>query len=93
MVPVLEDVARKLNIAPDALWQESLSAYITRELRLIDLDIADLQDRYGVASPEELKARIDSGDVYSHPAWEDMIEWENLVAYRARLIELQASLT
>ncbi len=92
MVPVLEDVAQKLNIAPDALWQESLNAYIVRELRLIDLDIADLQDRYDVASPDELKAKIDAGDIYSHPAWEDMIEWENLTAYRTQLIQLQASL-
>jgi hypothetical protein len=91
MIPVLEDVAQKLDITPDTLWQESLNAYIARELRLIDLDVADLRDRYGVASPEELKERIDSGDVYSHPAWEDMIEWENLEAYRKRLNQLQAS--
>ncbi|HID51526.1 MAG TPA: hypothetical protein EYP41_05760 [Anaerolineae bacterium] len=68
MIPVLEDVAQKLDIAPDALWQESLNAYIARELRLIDLDVADLRDLYGVASPEESRERIDSGNVYSHPA-------------------------
>lgn len=93
MIPVLEDAAQELNIAPDSLWRESLGAYIARELRLTDLDIADLQDRYGVLSPEELKAKIDSGDIYSHPAWEEMIEWENLAAYRTRLARLQSSLT
>lgn len=93
MIPVLETVAQELNIAPDALWQESLSAYISRELRLTEMDIADLQDRYGVASPEELKAKIESGEIYSHPAWEEMIEWENLVAYQERLNHLQALLT
>lgn len=92
MFPALEDVAQELNIAPDSLWRESLDAYIARELRLTEMDIADLQDRYGVASPEELKAKIDSGDIYSHPVWEEMIEWENLVAYRARLTQLQDSL-
>ncbi|MCP4359599.1 MAG: hypothetical protein GY796_16450 [Chloroflexi bacterium] len=59
---------------------------------MTELDIADLQDRYSVVSPEELKAKIDSGDFYSHPAWEEMIEWENLVAYQKRLTQLQASL-
>jgi hypothetical protein len=93
MFPVLEDVAQKLNIAPDSLWRESLDAYMVRELRLTELDIADLQDRYGVVSPEELKAKIDSCDIYSHPAWEEMIEWENLAAYRERLTQLQASLS
>ena len=92
MFPVIEDVAQELNIAPDSLWQESLDAYIVRELRLTDLDVADLQDRYGVVSPEKLKAKIDSGDIYSHPAWEEMIEWENLAAYQVRLTRLQASL-
>jgi hypothetical protein len=93
MIPVLEDVAQKLNIAPDSLWRESLDAYIARELRLTEMDIADLQDRYGVASPEELKAKIDSGQIYSHPAWEEMIEWENLATYQERLTQLQASLS
>ncbi|MBE2197244.1 MAG: hypothetical protein IAE79_01460 [Anaerolinea sp.] len=92
MFPALEDVAQELNVAPESLWQESLGAYLTRELRLTDLDIADLQDRYGVISPEELKAKIDSGDIYSHPAWEEMIEWENMVAHRGRLLQLETSL-
>ncbi|MCP4422974.1 MAG: hypothetical protein GY803_00635 [Chloroflexi bacterium] len=92
MFPVLEAVAQELNIDPDALWQESLSAYLARELRLTELDISDLQDRYGVVSPKELKAKIDSGDIYSHPAWEELIEWENLAAYQMRLNQLRDSL-
>jgi len=92
MFPVFEDVAQELNLAPDTLWRESLKAYIARELRLVDLDIADIQDRYGVTSPEQLKARIESGVIYSHPAWEELIEWENLAAYKARLTRLQALL-
>ncbi|MCP4422817.1 MAG: hypothetical protein GY805_39915 [Chloroflexi bacterium] len=92
MISVLEVVAQELNIAPDSLWQESLNAYLARELRLTELDISDLQDRYGVVSPEELKAKIDSGDIYSHPAWEELIEWENLAAYQMRLNQLRDSL-
>ena len=93
MFPVLEDVAQELNVAPDFLWQESFGAYTARELRLTDMDIADFQDRYGVGTPAELKAKIESGDIYSHPAWEELIEWENLVMYRTRMIRLQASFT
>ena len=92
MFPVLEDVAQELNVTPDFLWQESLGAYAARELRLTDMDIADFQDRYDVAAPEELKAKIDSGDIYSHPAWEELIEWENLAMYRTSMVRLQASL-
>lgn len=92
MFPVLEDIAQELNVDPDFLWQESLGAYADRELRLTDMDIADFQDRYDVTVPEELKAKIESGDIYSHPAWEELIEWENLAQYRARMVQLQASL-
>jgi hypothetical protein len=89
---MLENVAQELNIPPETLWRESLEAYIARESRLIELDTADFQDRYNVTSPEQLKAKIESGDIYSHPAWEELIEWENLLAYQERLEKLQASL-
>lgn len=92
MVPVLENVAQELNIPPERLWRKSLEAYLTHESRLIELDVADFRDRYGVASPAQLKAKIESGDIYSHPAWEDLIEWENLASYHERLQKLQTSL-
>ena len=57
------------------------------------LDIADLQDRYSVSTSAELVARIEQGQIYSHPAWEESIEWENLEAYIDRLIQLQAQVT
>jgi hypothetical protein len=92
MIPTLEEMAQELNIPPENLWKASLRAYIARELRLIELDIADLQDRYDVLTPKQLEASIQSGDIYSHPAWEELIEWENLLAHRERLGSLQASL-
>lgn len=92
MIPALEEVAHELNIPPENLWQESLRAYVARELRLVELDIADIQDRYDVLTPEQLEASIKSGDIYSHPAWEELIEWENLLAHRKRLRSLQTSL-
>lgn len=92
MLPALEEVAQELDKEPETLWRESLRAYISRELRLIHMDIIDLQDRYDVAEPDQLQARIESGEVYSHPAWEELIEWENLVRYQERLTRLQRSL-
>jgi hypothetical protein len=57
-----------------------------RELRLVEMDIADLQDRYSVTTTTELAVRIEDGEIHSHPAWEDLIEWQNLDAYKARLV-------
>lgn len=60
MVMALEQVAETLQIPPEYLWRQSLDAYILREKRLVQLDIADVQDRYGVSSVTELKRKIEN---------------------------------
>jgi len=81
----VERIARELNLPLDRLMQRSVDAFIRQEMRAAQMDIADLQDRYGVASISELRARIEKGKVHSHPAWEDSIEWEHLEAHLNRL--------
>jgi hypothetical protein len=93
MTIAIEKVARTLQISPEQLWRESLRAYISREKRLAQMDIADLQDRYGVSDLQELTACIKAGEIYSHPAWEDSIEWENLLAHIERLDQLRATVS
>lgn len=92
MTVAIEQIARELTLTPGELQRRSLEAFVERERRLAELDMADLQDRYGVATAAELARRIESGQVYSHPAWEEMIEWERLEAYVVRLNEWQAEL-
>ena len=91
MTLALDQVAQTLHLSPEKLWRESLRAYLLRQKRVLQIDIADLQDRYGVASATELAQRIERGDVYSHPAWEDLIEWENLLAHLEQLTQLEAT--
>lgn len=81
MTPVLEMIADDLVISPQELEFRSLLAFIERERRLTQMDIADLQERYGVEHASELSKRIENRQVYSHPAWEELIEWEQLEAY------------
>ena len=92
MALAIEQIAQKLNVPVEKLVQESLLAYVAQQERLTELDILDIRDRYKVATPEEFSAKIQAGEIYSHPAWEDLIEWEQLNAYRKRLSELRASL-
>jgi len=61
--------------------------------RLARLDIADLQDRYGVCTAAELSANIEQGTVHSHPAWEELIEWEQLETYLERLANASSTVT
>ncbi|HSN75341.1 MAG TPA: hypothetical protein VL334_09700 [Anaerolineae bacterium] len=93
MTDATEHIAKELTISRRELERRSLDAFIERELRLADLDIADLQDRYGVRTALDLANRIEIKAVYSHPAWEEMIEWERLEAYLQRLTGWQAQLS
>ncbi len=92
MTVAVELIAKELTISPRELERRSLDAFIERERRLVNLDIADLQDRYDVRTARDLAQRIEIKAVYSHPAWEEMIEWERLEAYLERLNQWQAEL-
>lgn len=92
MVIAVEKIAKELTVSPEELQRRSLQAFIERERRLVQLDIADLQDRYSVQTAAELAAEIEQGKVYAHPAWEESIEWDRLEAYLIRLAQWQAEL-
>lgn len=92
MTIAVEQIAQQLTVSLAELQHLSLHAYFEREQRLTRLDIADLQDRYTVRTAAELAANIEQGNVHSHPAWEELIEWEQLEAYFNRLTKLQAEL-
>jgi hypothetical protein len=85
----LETIAQELDVRTEDLLQRSISAFFVREIRLAEWDIADLKERYRVDSPARLEEKIKSKQIYSHPAWEDLIEWETLEAYISRLRALQ----
>ena len=85
MTAVLEMIADELVISAQELERRSLLAFIERERRLTQMDVADLQDRYSVQQASELAMKIENRQVYSHPAWEELIEWEQLEGYGARL--------
>lgn len=63
---------------PNDLIRNGLLSYVEREIRLAEEDIADFREKYLVFSRQKLLRKIKSGSVASHPAWEDLITWENL---------------
>ncbi len=85
---LIKEIAEQLQIPSKELVEGGAIAYLERELRLAERDIADLRDRYGVLSPEQLEQLITTGRVYSHPAWEDLIVWENTLHHMDKLNEL-----
>ena len=85
----VEDVARELNLQPPELLQRSLLAFIQHERRMAEWDMADLCERYAARSASELEQKIQARQVASHPAWEDMLEWQTLEQYLSRLSKLE----
>ena len=77
-----------MNLPAEDLAARSLQAYLRQEIRAVQMDVADLQDRYSVDSADALRAQIEQGKVHSHPAWEDAIEWENLQGHLNRLAKM-----
>lgn len=84
----IEQVASELRLPVDGLMQRSVRAFLLQEQRAVQMDIADFRDRYNVADVAELRRQIEQGETYSHPAWEDSIEWEQLETYRNQLEQL-----
>ena len=58
---------------------------IEKEIRLAELEIAEIRERYDVFSKESLYRAIQDGQIAGHPAWEDYIVWKNKEAHIARL--------
>jgi hypothetical protein len=81
----VDEISHRLNIPVEELLKESIVAYLEKELRLAEEDIADIRDRYDVISKEELEKKVKDGKIYSHPAWEDLITWENTESYISKI--------
>lgn len=83
-MPVTEDVIRKIaddtGISVNELTTSGLLALLREKKRTVMVERLELLDRYGVTSREELEKKIRNGEVPEHPAWEDLILFENLEA-------------
>ncbi len=75
------EISKKLGIPEKELVLKGIISFIEKEIRLSEEEIADLREKYDVATKEELYEKIKSKDVESHPAWEDYITWKNKEKY------------
>lgn len=87
----LKTVAERLAKPELEVMQQSLRAYLLREIGLIEAELQRYRERYSVFEPEELHNLIEVGAVPPHPAWEDYLEWQNGVDAVADLHELLLS--
>jgi len=81
----LKEVSKIVNIPPDELNTRGMLAFLEKEIRLSEMEIADLREKYDVATKDDLYKLIASKAINSHPAWEDYINWKNKDKYREEL--------
>ena len=82
-----ETIAPKLSLTPQELERESLREFLTHRLRLIESQIWELAQRFGVQTVIELDERIQRGDFHEGEAFEDYFEFDHLEAERDTLRE------
>jgi hypothetical protein len=74
-------ISKIVGVSEEGIINKSLISFIEREIRLSEVDIADIRVRYNVISKEELYDAIKTKKIASHPAWEDYIVWKNKERY------------
>ena len=85
MNALLDKISKDLNIPSEELINRGLLVYLEHEIRMTEKDIADIREKYLVAERSELERKIKDKEIYSHPAWEDLIIWENSETYIVKL--------
>jgi len=75
---MLTQLSKDLELSEVKILDESIPAFLERELRNASVEITKLKHEFDVETPNELKQKIESGRVEEHPAWEQLIYWENL---------------
>jgi len=88
MASLVAEVAKRLGVQPETLERSAIRLWLQHRLRIIEAEITSILSRYGVKSLGELEAKIRSGDVPEHPAWEDLITLENLEDEKRRIVEV-----
>ena len=67
-------------------WREGTKVMLGTSLA--EEDIADLRDKYLVLNKGDLEKHIKDKSIPEHPAWEDLITWENTEEYIQKLKNL-----
>jgi hypothetical protein len=74
----LTKISELLRIPQDKLLVLSMQSYLREQKRLLMVERLEYLRRYGASQAEEIKRKIENGDIPDNPAWEDFIEVSNI---------------
>jgi|SRR3989338_6865656 len=75
---LLNQLSKDLEIPEKKILDESLNVFLDNELRNASAEILKIKNQFSVSNANELKNKIEKGRIEEHPAWEQLIYWENL---------------
>ena len=78
MKALLSRLSKELELTEERILDESISVFLDKELRDASAEILKIKSQFKVSNPKELKNKIEAGKIDEHPAWEQLIYWENL---------------
>ena len=79
------EMSRLLAVPESEVIHKGRLALIEKEMRLAEMEIAAIRERYDLFSKEALYDAIRNGSIPGHPAWEDYIVWKNQEAHITQL--------
>ena len=78
MRSLLSKLSKELELPEKKIVDKSIELFLDGELRNASAEILKIKSQFKVASPAELKKKIEAGEISEHPAWEQLIYWENI---------------
>jgi hypothetical protein len=85
---VLLEAEKILGMPGEVIFKEGLKKFLLSKAEENDRIIDGLKKKYGASGFAELEEKIKTGRVPEHPAWEDVILWEELSSHAEKLREL-----
>jgi hypothetical protein len=75
---IIEKFSRKYAMSPESFIKFSSGLALREKKKNLQIERFEILARYGSSSTSELETKIGEGLVPEHPAWEDLIEIQNI---------------
>ncbi|WP_134643015.1 hypothetical protein [Ammonifex thiophilus] len=85
---VIKEAESLLGMSTENVLREGLKKLLSSKVEENNEVIENLRKKYGVSNYQELEEKIREGELPGHPAWEDVILWEELSRHNEALRRL-----
>lgn len=75
---IIDKISQYVEMDRESLLEKGVEAFLKERRRDLMLERYQILSRYEISKTQELKHKIEAGEVDEHPAWEDLITLENL---------------